>query len=103
MKFFGVAVLFGILTLAGFANAADKVGRKPAAVNSTIWETPEIPIGKACPYRAQRFDQVAYQVGGDGGYVCFMCNYTDQSPLLVVTEQTKCSTTLTCKRGKCEP
>ena len=68
----------------------------------TTWETREIPVGKACPVQAQRYDEIAYQIGGNGGYVCFTCDYTDQSPLLVVTTQARCSKTITCKNGKCK-
>ncbi|MES3039227.1 MAG: hypothetical protein V4736_15070 [Bdellovibrionota bacterium] len=76
--------------------------RKPSSLESTIWETREIPVGKACPYQAQRYDEIAYQVAGDGGYVCYTCDYTEQSPMLVVTRQTKCNTTISCTKGKCE-
>jgi hypothetical protein len=77
--------------------------RKPASIVSTVWETRQIPIGKACPYQAQRYDEIAYQANGDGsGYVCFMCDYRDDSPLLLVTEQSTCSKSIKCRNGKCE-
>ncbi len=95
-------LVLGVL-VAGNSFAKDTVTsqRKPASVISTIWETREIPIGKACPFQAQRYDDIAYQVNGNGGYVCYTCDYTDASPFLVVTEQSKCSKTISCKNGKC--
>lgn len=44
---------------------------------------------------------IAYQAGDEGGYVCYNCDYTEQSPFLVVTTQTRCSNTLKCVNGKC--
>jgi hypothetical protein len=71
--------------------------------DTVIWEMrQEIPIGKACPVKAERYDSIAFQVGADGGYVCFTCDYTSSSPFLLVTEQTRCPRTMICKNGKCE-
>jgi hypothetical protein len=89
-----------------FANAesSEKIEekRKPSSVVSTIWETREIPAGKACPAQAQRYDDIAYQVGGNGGYVCFTCDYIESTPLLVVAEQSRCNKNIVCKNGKCK-
>ena len=98
---FAFVIICSLFTVCNFANAAEGA-RKPASIKSTTWETREIPMGKACPFQAQRYDEIAYQLNGDGGYVCFMCDYTEQSPFLVVTEQSKCSTTIKCKNGKCQ-
>lgn len=85
-----------------FAKGASDIKRIPAATELTIWETREIPVGKACPYQALRYDEIAYLSNAKGGYVCFRCDYTAQSPLLVVTEETICSSTLKCNKGKCQ-
>lgn len=85
----------------GFANATEQAARKPASVKPTIWETRETPKGKACPYQAHRYDEIAYQEG-DGGYVCFQCDYVEQWPMLVVTEQTRCNRNIKCSKGKCK-
>ena len=87
-----VAMMFGLL----FASSSF------AITDVTIWETEEIPVGKVCPSQAQRYDEIAYQVNGNGGYVCFICDYSNETPLLVVTAQTRCPKTIECKNGKCK-
>ena len=85
------------------ASEAKKPSRKPASTKTYTWEVrTEIPVGKACPSQAQRFDDIAYQIGGDGGYVCFTCDYVDSTPLLVVASQSRCPNDIKCKNGKCE-
>jgi hypothetical protein len=94
-----LAILNLVLAITSFAS--DSIGRAPSSIKHSIWETNEIPVGKACPSQAQRYDWIAYQMNGNGGYVCYQCDYTAQTPLLVVVEQVRCSNTITCKAGKC--
>lgn len=70
----------------------------------TLWEVlEELNPGRACPPQAKRNDAIAYQVNGNGGYVCFLCDYKPEQPRqLVVDRQTKCPLDIECQEGICQ-
>jgi hypothetical protein len=78
-----------------------QVGNDMLRKTEVIWEIDHEPkLNEACPAQAIVHDQVAGQVNGNGGYVCFDCGL--KNDVLVVTRQTQCNKQITCTAGVCE-